>query len=253
MARGKAALACAALACTLAGMKYAFTPSLPGNVGMASASRGVGARQLSLTQRNADGAGLTPFGPVVIYAKALMDAGREQDEEVAVTQDVIKVRDKFLDDQWQEQLVTVQNDPKLTEVQKAHKTVKLLEPLKSSVMPKFIVFLAKKNRLNGLKRIMLEYVQAMYYNQSITPVRVRSAQRLTEDQLSKIADKMKGKVGTTDVKIVQEVDPNLLGGLTLEWGYTDPEKLYAPSHGVDLSLKNVLNKRALEKGVVEAL
>jgi len=30
-------------------------------------------------------------------------------------------------------------------------------------------------------------------------------------------------------------------------------QLHAPTHGVDLSLKNILNKRALQKGVVNAL
>mmetsp|Transcript_11368 Transcript_11368/g.12545 ORF Transcript_11368/g.12545 Transcript_11368/m.12545 type:complete len:101 (-) Transcript_11368:172-474(-) len=100
---------------------------------------------------------------------------------------------------------------------------------------------------------MNEYVQAMYFVQSITPVRVTSAQRLTEDQLAKIKQKMISKAGTKDVKLVAEVDENLIGGLTVEWGYTDPVQLYAPTHGVDLSLKNILNKRALEKGVVNAL
>ena len=39
------------------------------------------------------------------------------------------------------------------------------------------------------------------------------------------------------VKLVPEVDPTLIGGFTLEWGYTDPVNLYAPTHGVDMSLK----------------
>ena len=137
-----------------------------------------------------------------------------------------------------------QNDPYVTEVQKAAKINKMLEPFKSTVMPKFVVFLAKKNRLGGIKVIMFEYVQSMYYRQSITPVRVTSAQRLTEDQLTKIKEKMKGKT-QTEIKLIEEVDPNLIGGLTLEWGYTDPVQLHAPTHGVDLSLKNILNKRAL--------
>lgn len=204
-------------------------------------------------QRNADGSMLTPFGPVVTYARALMDAAREKGEDVEVTKDVLMIKDKFKEEEWLDKLVTVQNDPRITEVQKAKKIVDLLMPLESTVMPKFIVFLAKKNRLNGIKVIMFEYVQSMYYKQSITPIRVTSAQRLTGDQLQKIEQKMKGKVGTTDVKLVAEVDPNLIGGLTLEWGYTDPVNLYAPTHGVDLSLKNILNKRALQKGVVDAL
>ncbi|CAL1165672.1 unnamed protein product, partial [Cladocopium goreaui] len=250
MARGRVIMACAALACTLVSMKSAFTPSLPGNMGMATAGRGMEAKQRTLTQRNADGSMLKPFGPVVTYAKALMDAAREKDEDVAVTEDVLMIKDKFKEEEWLDKLGTVQNDPYLTEVQKANKIVDLLKPLKSTVMPKFIVFLAKKNRLNGIKVIMFEYVQSMYYLQSITPVRVTSAQRLTEDQLAKIKEKMKSKCGTRDVKLVAEVDPNLIGGLTLEWGYTDPVQLYAPTHGVDLSLKNILNKRALQKGVV---
>ena len=195
---------------------------------------------------------LTPFGPVVTYAKALMDAAKARNEAVEVMEDVLMIKDKFKDEEWLDKLVTVQNDPRITEVQKAQKIADLLKPLKSSVMPRFIIFLAKKNRLNGIKVIMLEYVQSTYYTNSVTPVRVTSAQRLTQDQMEKIKLKMEAKVGT-DVRLVQEVSPSLLGGLTLEWGYTDPDKLYAPTHGVDLSLKNILNKRAIQKGVIGAL
>ena len=195
---------------------------------------------------------LTPFGPVVTYAKALMDAAKARNEAVEVMEDVLMIKDKFKDEEWLDKLVTVQNDPRITEVQKAQKIADLLKPLKSSVMPRFIIFLAKKNRLNGIKVIMLEYVQSTYYTNSVTPIRVTSAQRLTQDQMEKIKLKMEAKVGT-DVRLVQEVSPSLLGGLTLEWGYTDPDKLYAPTHGVDLSLKNILNKRAIQKGVIGAL
>jgi len=62
------------------------------------------------------------------------------------------------------------------------------------------VFLAKKNRLNGLKSICFEYVQSMYYTQSITPVTVRVAQRLTETQMEKVKQKMKEKAGTRDTR-----------------------------------------------------
>ena len=181
-----------------------------------------------------------------------MDAAKARNEAVEVMEDVLMIKDKFKDEEWLDKLVTVQNDPRITEVQKAQKIADLLKPLKSSVMPRFIIFLAKKNRLNGIKVIMLEYVQSTYYTNSVTPVRVTSAQRLTQDQMEKIKLKMEAKVGT-DVRLVQEVSPSLLGGLTLEWGYTDPDKLYAPTHGVDLSLKNILNKRAIQKGVIGAL
>ena len=76
----------------------------------------------------------------------------------------------------------------------------LIFPLESSYMSSvgIEVFLAKKNRLNGLKTICFEYVQSMYYTQSITPVTVRVAQRLTEPQMEKVKEKMKQKAGTKD-------------------------------------------------------
>ncbi|CAJ1399609.1 unnamed protein product [Effrenium voratum] len=249
MARGLVVMA--ALACALVG-RLAFTPSLSASFGGA-ADRGVAARQRTLTQRQADQSMLRPYGPVVTYAKALMDAAKEKGEDVSVTEDVLKVKDLFKVEDWLMKLLNIQNDPSLTEVAKGEEIIKTLSPLKSTVMPKFIVFLAKKRRLKGLKIIMLEYVQSMYFKESITPVKVTSAQRLSAEQLDKIKEKMLAKVGTTDVKLVPEVDPTLLGGIVLEWGYTDPINLYAPTHGLDLSLKNILNKKALQKGVVDAL
>jgi len=182
-----------------------------------------------------------------------MDAASEKKEVVLVTDDVLTIKDKFEEEEWLDRLLLVQSNPKFTAVQKAKATVELLQPLKSTVMPKFIVFLAKKNRLNGLKTICFEYVQSMYFTQSITPVTVRVAQRLTEPQMEKIKEKMREKAGTKDVKLVMEVEPNLIGGLQVEWGYTDPQNRNSPTHGIDLSLKNILGKRALEKGVVQAL
>ena len=44
----------------------------------------------------------------------------------------------------------VTNDYNLTAVEQAEALIKLVQPLQSGVVPKFIVFLAKKNRLRGL-------------------------------------------------------------------------------------------------------
>eukprot|EP00434_Breviolum_minutum_P023611 symbB.v1.2.020826.t1/scaffold1727.1/size109917/2 len=222
----------------------------PAFTGAALRAAGFGAPRSSRVPRAADASMLTPFGPVVTYAKALMDAATEKKEVVMVTDDVLTIKDKFQEEEFLDKLLLVQSNPKLTAVQKAKETVELLKPLQSTVMPKFIVFLAKKNRLNGLKTICFEYVQSMYYTQSITPVTVRVAQRLTEPQMEKVKEKMKQKAGTKDVKLIMEVEPNLIGGLQVEWGYTDPQKRKAPTHGIDLTLKNILGKRALQKGVV---
>lgn len=210
-----------------------FTPSLLGF----PKAKGAQQRTRSPTQLQADASGLNPFGPVVSYAK-----------------DMLKIKELYQSEDFQDSLFLVTNDYNLTAVEQAEALIKLVQPLQSSVVPKFIVFLAKKNRLRGLKAICLEYVQSLYYRQSITPVTVRVAQRLTADQLEKLKEKMREKADTDDVKIHMEVDANLIGGLQVEWGYNDPEALYAPSHGIDLSLRRILNQQALETaGLVDAL
>jgi hypothetical protein len=37
---------------------------------------------------------------------------------------------------------------------------------------------------------------------------------------------MLGAGRSKDVKLIMEVEPNLIGGLQVEWGYTDPQKRY---------------------------
>jgi len=226
-----------------------FTPSLLGF----PKAKGAQQRTRAPTQLQADASGLNPFGPVVSYAKALSDAAESKGEDVVATQDMLKIKQLYQSEDFQDSLFIVTNDYNLTAVEQAESLIKLVQP-QSSVVPKFIVFLAKKNRLRGLKAICLEYIQSLYHRQSITPVTVRVAQRLTAEQLEKLKEKMREKADTDDVKIHMEVDANLIGGLQVEWGYNDPEALYAPSHGIDLSLKRILNQQALETaGLVDAL
>ncbi|CAE7247703.1 atpD [Symbiodinium natans] len=212
-------------------------------------------QQRSLTQRQADGSYLKkPFGPAVSYAKALREAGQAKEEDAAVMADILKIKSFYEDETIFEELSLVQNDFNLTEVERADKILDMVKPLKSTVTPKFVKFLAKKMRLKGLKAICLEYVQSAYFKESVAPVKVTSAVRLSEAQKEKIIEKMKVKCETDSIKLIEEVDGNLISGFKLEWGYIDPEKLDAPSHGVDLSLRNILNKKALQVGgLVDAL
>lgn len=233
--------------------KLAFTPSLSTGFGR-FAQQGMAAQQRSLTQRQADGSYLKPFGPAVSYAKALRDAGIAKGEDAAVMEDILKIKAFYEDEAVFEELSLVQNDFNLTNVERADKILDMVKPLKSTVTPKFVRFLAKKMRLKGLKAICLEYVQSAYFTESVSPVKVTSAARLTDEQKSKIIEKMKVKCETSNIKLIEEIDANLISGFKLEWGYIDPVNLDAPSHGVDLSLQNILNKKALQVGgLVDAL
>merc|ERR1711948_56194 len=110
-------------------------------------------------------------------------------------------------------------------------------PMESTVMPAFLNFLAKRQRLQSLKKILKEYVQVIYFNQQITPVKCFSADPLTDDQKAAIITKMKTKLGAEDIKLICEADRNLLGGFRVE-------------DGLDLSLRNFLEEAAVSEGVL---
>eukprot|EP00439_Symbiodinium_sp_Y106_P024971 s4802_g3.t1 len=223
-----------------------------------AAGRGVAARLKRRVALRADGSLLRPFGPVVAYAKVLMDTSETTKEFVQVASDVMDVKDAFADAEFLDSLSLIQNNYNLTNVQKAEKIIELLKPegeaFQSSVMPKFIVFLGKKNRLRGLKEICNDFMQSLYFNQGIAPVIVRTAERLSEDQKARIKEKMCIKAECAEIKLIDQVDANLIAGFTITWGFVDPVRLEAPSHGIDLSLRRILNKGALQVGgLVEAL
>ncbi|CAE8597629.1 unnamed protein product [Polarella glacialis] len=127
------------------------------------------------------------------------------------------------DDEFLEKWVMITNDWDLDAVSLSKKLVETMGNMKSTVVPKFVTFLAKKKRLISLKKIVNQFVTTLYQQQSIAPVTVKSAQRLTEAQQASIKAKMKAKLGVQDIKLIQEVDASLLAGFFLEWGYVDPE------------------------------
>eukprot|EP00418_Pyrodinium_bahamense_P066840 CAMPEP_0179094372 /NCGR_PEP_ID=MMETSP0796-20121207/43277_1 /TAXON_ID=73915 /ORGANISM="Pyrodinium bahamense, Strain pbaha01" /LENGTH=295 /DNA_ID=CAMNT_0020792043 /DNA_START=65 /DNA_END=952 /DNA_ORIENTATION=- len=220
---------------------------------IAAGLRGASQRRASARARiqvRADASGLIAGGPITVYTNALMDAATKKEEAVQVTKDVMKIKSLFLDEPFLDELTLVVNEVGQTELDKAKGMIKLFQPLESTVMEKFITFLAKKRRLLALKPICKEYVASLYDNQSIAPVVVRSAQRLSEEQMNNIKEKMKAKTGAADIKLVTEVDAGLLGGFIIEWGFTDPENLATPTEGIDLSLKNYLRKSAINQGVI---
>merc|ERR1712050_824830 len=124
------------------------------------------------------------------------------------------------------------------------------QPLESEVLPKFVKFLAKKKRLMALQPIVENYMSTLYETQNIIPVRVRSAQPLTEEQKEAIKEKMKAKTGASDIKLICQIDAGLIAGLTVEYGFTDPEQLSTPTEGEDLTMKSYLESAALNQGVV---
>jgi len=219
----------------------------------ASGAAARGAAQRIQMRAGKDASGLIPGGPVTAYSDALAEAASRQGESVPVTRDVMKVKGLFSDSKFLDELQFIVNNPTLSQTTKAAAMVDLMQPLESSVVPKFVVFIAKKKRLQALSPIATAYLNTLYSTQDIAPVRVTSAVPLSEEQKEAIKEKMKAKTGAADVKLVTKIDSRLLAGLKVEWGFTDPDQLMTPIEGVDLSMKSYLEDAALDKGVVVAV
>jgi len=205
-------------------------------------------RKAEKVQAKAGGDDLQPGGPIAAYATALAEGAAANKESVPVTKDVLKAKALFEEQPFLDKLYGVNGNPNIDDLQRADGLCELMK-FESTVMPKFVKYLAKKKRFKSLKAIITHYMKSQYVESSIAPVTVTSAQKLNEEQVSKIKDKMKAKIGCKDVKLIVNTDAGLLAGLTVEWGYVDPILLDAPSEGVDFSLKTYLTKKALLQGV----
>lgn len=196
----------------------------------------------------------TNFVPAHVFTDALLTCASKAKESVAVTRDVLKVK-KLLAETYtpfEQKMHEFVNMPLMDGVEKANGMLELINEetkLESTVFPKFVKYLAKKKRLNMLKKALDQYVVGVYDSQKIEPVVCKSAQALTDAQKKTIKEKMMAKLGVTDIKLICEVNPRLEAGLALEWGFVDPEKLYCPTGGSEFTMKMVLEKMSTSKGV----
>merc|ERR1712187_294655 len=104
--------------------------------------------------------------------QALMDADAKTEEQVTVAQDMMNLKAKFSDEDFLDELQFIVNETSFREMDRAKGMIKLLEPFQSTIVPNFIVFLAKKKRLMSLKVIAQEFISKLYDIQSIAPVKV---------------------------------------------------------------------------------
>jgi F-type H+-transporting ATPase subunit delta len=81
---------------------------------------------------------------------------------------------------------------------------------------KFLMLLVKRNRINLLSTVILNYLTLVYKTASITPVKVCTAYPLSAEQKLKIINKLKKLTNSREVRLVIEVDEMLIGGFSIE-------------------------------------
>jgi F-type H+-transporting ATPase subunit delta len=83
---------------------------------------------------------------------------------------------------------------------------------------KFLLLLVDRNRIALLEGIVQKFLELSYKQESIAIVKVTSAVQLSAEQQQNIAEKLKVISGAEQIKLALKVDPQLLGGFTVEIG-----------------------------------
>jgi len=193
------------------------------------------------------------MSPIIVYMEALTKAAAEMKETIPVSKDMMKIKSCMDDPAWWDStgrpLFQKEHPPKENiQLYQAGDLIKELA-LESTVVPKYLAFLAKKNRLPSLRKISVEYVKEIYDTQGIIPATVTSAQALDDASIDRIKNTLKEQLGASDIKLVTKVSDKLIAGYILEYDYLHPGDMKGPRGRVDYSLASRLEQATKGSGL----
>jgi F-type H+-transporting ATPase subunit delta len=80
------------------------------------------------------------------------------------------------------------------------------------------MLLVDRSRISLLESITQKFLELSYKNESIEIVKVTSSVQLSAQQQQSIAQKLKIILGAKQIKLALKIDPQLIGGFTIEAG-----------------------------------
>jgi len=83
---------------------------------------------------------------------------------------------------------------------------------------KFLLLLVDRSRIQVLDSIAQKFLELSYKQESIEIAKITSSMQLSTDQQKEIAAKLKIITGAKQIKLALKVDPQLIGGFTIEIG-----------------------------------
>jgi len=83
---------------------------------------------------------------------------------------------------------------------------------------KFLLLLVDRGRIEVLDSIAQKFLELSYKQDSIEIAKITSSIQLSADQQQSIAEKIKAITGAKQIKLALKVDPQLIGGFTIEIG-----------------------------------
>jgi|TARA_B100000683_G_scaffold70834_1_gene69380 F-type H+-transporting ATPase subunit delta len=163
------------------------------------------------------------------YAEAFLDLAKSTNSLKETTND-INIVSQFLANS--SDLKKFLGNPLVTKDAKKNVVKDILGEQISESTLKFLLLLVDRGRIEVLEQIAQKFLELSYKQESIEIAKVTSSIQLSAEQQQKIAEKLKAITGAKQIKLALKVDPELIGGFTIEVG----------SKMIDTSIRGQLNK-----------
>ena len=151
----------------------------------------------------------------VPYAEALLDLAKSNDSLKDTTND-INIVSQFLANS--SDLKKFLGNPLITKDAKKNVIKDILGEQISGSTLKFLLVLVDKGRIEVLEVIAQKFLELSYKQDSIEIAKITSSIQLSAEQQKTIAEKLKAITGAKQIKLALKVDPQLIGGFTIEIG-----------------------------------
>jgi|TARA_B100000780_G_C21020063_1_gene408798 F-type H+-transporting ATPase subunit delta len=149
------------------------------------------------------------------YAEALLDLAVSNDALKETTND-INIVSQFLANS--NDLKKFLGNPLITRTAKKTVVKDILGEQIGSNTLKFLLLLVDRNRVQVLESIAQKFLELSYKQESIEIAKITSSIQLSAQQQKEIAEKLKAITGAKQIKLALKVDPQLIGGFTIEIG-----------------------------------
>jgi F-type H+-transporting ATPase subunit delta len=149
------------------------------------------------------------------YAEALLDLAKSNNSLQDMTNDM-NIVSQFLANS--SDLKKFLSNPLITKDAKKNVVKDVLGEQIDGRTLKFLLLLVDRGRIQLLENVAEKFLELSYKQESIEIAKITSSIKLSADQQKEIAEKLKIITGAKQIKLALKVDPQLIGGFTIEIG-----------------------------------
>lgn len=149
------------------------------------------------------------------YARSLIELAQEQKKLESVFEDVKSFK-KLMKHR---ELFVMLKSPVIPGDKKKKVMDQLLKGKVEDLTMRFVHLVIQKKREELLPYIADEFIEQYKKINNISTVRIRSAEKLSEESIKEIKQKLLDqKMADGEIEVIEQIDPSIIGGFVLEFG-----------------------------------